>query len=85
MFIIPLLAGELGVDPGRFYDSIKRFTDRAAAAQAKEQAKAAGHDQAAGHDGEPPAEEYDPGPQAVADVGKSGHRFPVVPGEQVTL
>lgn len=39
--VIPLLASELGVDPGRLYDSVKRFVDREQAREAKEHAKAA--------------------------------------------
>lgn len=33
--LIPLLAGELGVDPDKFYDVVKRFVDREAAKAAK--------------------------------------------------
>lgn len=39
--VIPLLASELGVDPGRLYDSVKRFVDREQAREAREQAAAA--------------------------------------------
>lgn len=39
--VIPLLAAELGVDPGRLYDSVKRFVDREQARQAKTGHKAA--------------------------------------------
>lgn len=39
--LVPVLASELGVDPGRLYDTIKRFTDREAAREAKETAEAA--------------------------------------------
>ena len=34
--LIPVLASELGVDPGRLYDSIKRFMNREQAREAKE-------------------------------------------------
>lgn len=34
--IIPMLASELGVDQARLYDTIKRFTDREAAREAKQ-------------------------------------------------
>lgn len=47
--VIPLLASELGVDPGRLYDSVKRFVDREQAraerdarTEAERDAKAAG-------------------------------------------
>lgn len=33
--LVPLLAGNLGVDPQRFYDAVKRFVDREAAREAK--------------------------------------------------
>lgn len=33
--LIPLLAGHLGVDTGRLYDTVKRFVDREAKAEAK--------------------------------------------------
>lgn len=49
--VIPLLASELGVDPGRLYDSVKRFVDREQAkaerdakAEAERDAKAMGVD-----------------------------------------
>lgn len=35
VFLIPVLASELGVDPMRLYESVKRFTDREAAREAK--------------------------------------------------
>lgn len=43
--LIPLLAGNLGVDPQRFYDSVKRFVDREAAREAKETAARPEQDQ----------------------------------------
>lgn len=39
--IIPVLASELGVDGGRLYDTIKRFTDREQAREAREAEQAA--------------------------------------------
>lgn len=39
--VIPMLASELGVDPGRLYDSVKRFVDREQAREAREAGKAA--------------------------------------------
>lgn len=40
VFLIPVLASELGVDPMRLYESVKRFTDREAAREAKAAAAA---------------------------------------------
>lgn len=40
VFLIPILAGELGVDAQRLYDTIKRFTDREATREAKQAAEA---------------------------------------------
>lgn len=85
MFVIPLLAGELGVDPGKFYDSVKRFTDREAARLAKAAAAAPGPVVAVDTDsvmigGEAQADGHD---EAQADEANPG--FPMAPGEQVTL
>ena len=38
--LIPLLAAELGVDQARLYDTIKRFTDREQAREAKQHTQA---------------------------------------------
>lgn len=85
MFIIPLLAGELGVDPGRLYDSVKRFTDREAARLAKAAAAAPGEVVAVDTDsvmigGEGQADGHDEGQAGEANPG-----VPMAPGEQVTL
>lgn len=48
--LIPLLAADLGVDPGKFYASIEQFIKRAAAAAVKDAARAAAAAEAAGDD-----------------------------------
>lgn len=61
VFLIPVLASELGVDPMRLYESVKRFTDREAAREAKAKTKAAEHDQADELEEEVTAERFWPG------------------------
>lgn len=60
--LILLLADELGVDPGKFYDVVKRFVDREAAREAKAAAKAT-----------PPTDEPDPANMTDAEYYGPGH------------
>lgn len=46
--LIPLLAAEIGVDPGKFYESVERFLARAAKAAERELADAQAAEQAEG-------------------------------------
>ena len=85
VFLIPVLASELGVDPMRLYESIKRFTDREATREAKTAAAAPAKVVAVDTDSivvnEPDQVDHDD--EDLADEANPG--FPMEPGEQVTL
>jgi hypothetical protein len=74
MFLIPLLGSELGVDPGRFYESVKRFTDREAAREARAAKEAPPPAEADERQEEPPQEDYDLGPE-IDDRGVTAVTF----------
>lgn len=72
--LIPLLGSELGVDPARLYDAVKRFVDREQAREAK--AAAAGSTE---------TDRLDPGPEGTGPsrCGSCGRvaGMPVTPCE----
>jgi len=71
--LIPILAAELGVEPGPFYENVKRYIDRELAKAAKATVKAQAAEAAAAEDddGLPGHADYDPGPEVDDEGGMS--------------
>lgn len=78
--VIPLLASELGVDPGRLYDSVKRFVDREQAREAREDAAAAEAIDAAGR-----VEAVEPPDDPAGQLGIPGTEDASVSGAGITV
>lgn len=79
--MIPLVAAELGLDPGDFYANVERYAKREQAkaerALAKAQAaEADGGGEVQAEDDEPPPEDYDPGPEVDDQGGMSEFQYP---------
>lgn len=68
--LVGALAVELGTDPQRLYDHIRKFADREAKSAAKAQA-APGAPAVAGEAEQPDPPEHDPGPAVDDDGGMS--------------